>query len=98
MNKSRSKTGGRIKGTPNKVTADLRAKIQAFLDVNFDTMEAEFDNLEVKDKFNFYIKLIEFAIPKQRQIEDTTLAQLLAMTPEQRDARIKEIQEKINNG
>jgi hypothetical protein len=90
------KTGGRNKGTPNKVTADLRANIQAFLDANFETIIQAFETLDNRDKLNYFVKLLEYAIPKQRQIEDTTISQLFAMTPEQRAERIKEIEGTIN--
>lgn len=90
------KTGGRQTGTPNKVTADLRANIQTFLDANFSTFIQAFDKADDKDKMLYFVKLLEYAIPKQRQIEDTTLAQLFAMTPEQRAERIKEIENTLN--
>jgi chemotaxis regulatin CheY-phosphate phosphatase CheZ len=87
---------GRPKGTPNKITGELRANIQTFLDANFETIIQAFETLDARDKLNYFVKLLEYAIPKQRQIEDTTLAQLFAMTPEQRAERIKEIEKTLN--
>ena len=86
---------GRPKGTPNKITADLRVNIQVFLDANFEDMIRAFETLDARDKLNYFVKLLEYAIPKQRQIEDTTLSQLLAMPSDVREARIKEIKEKM---
>jgi hypothetical protein len=93
----KEKTGGRTAGTPNKVTTELRVRISNFLDDKFDTILDEFNELEAKDKVNLYLKLIEYVIPKMRQFEETTLSQLLNMTPEQRTQRISELQQQIQN-
>lgn len=58
------KTGGRKKGSVNKVTANMRETIDQFLAENFDDMKLEFGMLEPKDKINAYIRLLEFALPK----------------------------------
>jgi hypothetical protein len=93
----KDKTGGRNKGTPNKVTTELRVRISNFLDAKFDTILDEFNELEPKDKVNLYLKLIEYVIPKMRSFEETTLSQLLAMTPQQRAARIQELQKQLTD-
>jgi hypothetical protein len=95
--KKRVKTGGRTTGTLNKIPNELRVRISNFLDSKFDTIEQEFEELEGKDKVNTYLKLIEYVIPKMRSFEETTLSQLLAMTPEQRTARIQELQKQIQD-
>jgi hypothetical protein len=61
---ARQKTGGRKAGTPNKVTANLRALIDEFLAANFEEICAEFSKLETRDKVNAYLKLLEFGVPK----------------------------------
>ena len=95
--KGSPKTGGRTIGTPNKIPNELRVRISNFLDSKFDTIEQEFQELEGRDKVNIYLKLIEYVIPKMRSFEETTLSQLLAMTPEQRANRIQELQKQIEN-
>ena len=59
------KTGGRIKGTPNKVTSQLREKISLLLENQFETFESELNNMKPKDKFEILVKLIPYVIPKQ---------------------------------
>ena len=65
---------GRKKGTPNKITKDLRESLQFFLETNEATFQATFDKLEPKDKIRYYIDLLPFVIPKlqstQLQVED----------------------------
>lgn len=97
MDKNRKKTGGRTTGTPNKVTSELRTRIQDFINDNFKYIESDFEKLDPRDRANLIIKLMEYVLPKQRQIEDTTLGQLFAMTPEQREQRIKELQNNLGN-
>ena len=55
---------GRPKGTPNKITADLRQRISDFLDGNFDEVTKEWRQLEGKDKLAFYRDLLKYAIPQ----------------------------------
>jgi len=60
-----NKSGGRIKGTPNKVTADLREKIFLLLENQFETIDEKLNNLKPKDQLEILIKLIPYVIPKQ---------------------------------
>ena len=61
------KTGGRTAGTPNKVTTDLKTRIAALLDTQFDTVAEDLDALEPKDRVTAYLKLLEYVVPKQRE-------------------------------
>lgn len=58
------KTGGRVIGTPNKVTSDLRTSINDFLNNNIDTLQENFDKLEPKDKIYFIERLLKYSIPR----------------------------------
>ena len=69
--KMRIKTGGRTAGTPNKVTTDLREVVKKLLEDNIDTVKADFALLEPKDRITMFEKLLQYAIPKQR--EDTVI-------------------------
>ena len=89
-----NKSGGRIKGTPNKVTAELREKISLLLENQFETFESELNNLKPKDKFEILIKLIPYVIPKQLETTNYNEIDLNAdieVTPEQ----IKELRDLI---
>lgn len=66
------KTGGRQKGTPNKVTRNLRQALNDFLENNIHELQNCFDQLDdPKDKLTLLIKLAEFAIPKMRAVDNT---------------------------
>ena len=69
--KMRIKTGGRTAGTPNRVTVDLKEVIKNLLEDNIDTVKADFALLEPKDRIMMFEKLLQYAIPKQR--EDTVI-------------------------
>jgi hypothetical protein len=69
--KGHIKTGGRTEGTPNKVTTDLREVVKKLLEDNIDTVKADFALLEPKDRITMFEKLLQYAIPKQR--EDTVI-------------------------
>ena len=85
--KKRKKYGGRTKGTPNKVTADMRATIKGLLDEYSGSgkMSSDFLTLNPKDRLMVAEKLMQYAIPKlqattidvsenaQKTIEDTLL-------------------------
>ncbi len=68
------KTGGRTKGQPNKVTADIRGKIADFLDNNIDNMQKDFDAIiEPEKRLLFMEKLFSYIAPKGQHIRiDTT--------------------------
>jgi len=55
---------GRPKGVPNKVTADIRETLKAFIDKNLTGMQKNFDKLEPKDKLVFIEKLLPYLVPK----------------------------------
>lgn len=67
----RVKLGGRTKGTPNKVTLDLRLRISDFLSTNFDTLEAKMEKLDPSDYCRTYTALLPFVIARQKEIQAT---------------------------
>ncbi len=66
--KGKVKTGGRNANTPNKITSELRIRINNFLSDRWDSIEADFDKLQPKDKLIFYEKLLQFALPRLENI------------------------------
>ena len=71
MSEKKIKYGGRIAGTPNKVTSEVRQYIDNILTQNFtpEKVEKELKKLEPKDRLYFYVKLIDYVIPKKKHIE-----------------------------
>ena len=73
MNNKRPKSGGRTKGTPNKVTGELRELITDFLQNNWERVQSDFDNLEPKDRLVFYERLLTYSTPKLQSVDNTLI-------------------------
>ena len=65
--KGREKTGGRKPGSVNKASTDIKSKIADLIDNQFDTIQADLETLEPKDRVNAYLKFMEYVLPKQRE-------------------------------
>jgi len=65
------KTGGRIKGTPNEVTKELRERVSSFLSDNWSLIESDFKQLEPKDRLIFYERLMSYGLPKLNSVDIT---------------------------
>lgn len=61
---NRPNSGGRIKGTPNKITKDIRESFQNLIENNMELIENDLQLLEPIDRLEIVIKLTEFVIPK----------------------------------
>ena len=51
---------GRPKGVPNKINNQMRELMYNFYFDNIDTMQADFDAMDPKDRMNFRSKLLQF--------------------------------------
>ena len=58
------KTGGRVQGATNRITSDLRAKIQSIIENNIDRVQTDLDTLEAKDRLQIIEKLLSYCVPK----------------------------------
>lgn len=58
------KTGGRVQGTPNRNTADLRSKINAIIENQIDNIEIDLKALEPKERLQIVEKLLSYCVPK----------------------------------
>lgn len=58
------KTGGRVKGTPNTITADIRAKINAIVEKQVDNIETDLMALEPKERLMIVEKFLSYCLPK----------------------------------
>ncbi|WP_288428942.1 hypothetical protein [uncultured Spirosoma sp.] len=61
------KTGGRAAGTPNKANAHLKERIHALIEDRFDTIVADLETLEPKERVAAFLKFLEYVLPKQRE-------------------------------
>lgn len=84
---------GRPKGTPNKITADLRLKINAIVEKQIDNIEADLMALEPKERLQIVEKLISYCVPKLQA--QSIEIDLMKLSEEQLDQIINEL--KIND-
>jgi hypothetical protein len=84
---------GRPAGTPNKLTGQLRVRINDFLSTNWEKMQNDFDALEPKDRLSFYEKLLQYGLPKLQATQLTS--DLERLTDEELDYIINDLKETI---
>ena len=60
---------GRPKGTPNKITAELREQFKQLLENNLDKMQNDIDQLDPKDRLKVMLELSKFVIPTLKATE-----------------------------
>lgn len=67
--KGTKKTGGRVKGTPNKATQNFRDWISDLVDENRTQITRDLKNLDSKDRLIILEKLMQYCIPKMQSVE-----------------------------
>ena len=65
------KTGGRQKGTPNKLTKELRSLLKDILYDELVNIEDRLNDLETKERIELVIKLMPFVFPKVSMVSLT---------------------------
>lgn len=69
-NDGKGRLGGRAAGTPNKITVLTKEMIQEFASENYeDACKAWKDIKNPKQKFEMYLKLLEFVMPRMASVE-----------------------------
>ena len=63
------KTGGREKGTPNKITREARESLHAIIDGELEDLPERLDELDTRDRLDVLCKLLPYVLPKLRQTE-----------------------------
>ncbi|MBF1644507.1 MAG: hypothetical protein HXO50_02525 [Prevotella sp.] len=63
------KTGGRKKGTPNKVTSSLKEFINGVIDENRTQIIADMRDLDPYQRLLFIERLISYVLPKQASVD-----------------------------
>lgn len=91
----RGRLGGRAKGTPNKVTSNLREWVSDLIDCNRAQVKKDLKALEPKDRLMIIERLLAYVMPKVQSI-DASLS-IERLTDEQLDRVIKQLTEEIRN-
>lgn len=68
-NDGRGRLGGRAKGTPNKVTTDLKTWIASILDDGRGRFVEDLGALQPIERVKIYVTLLNYIIPKQQAVE-----------------------------
>jgi hypothetical protein len=58
------KTGGRVAGTPNKVTSELRKTLKGIIAAELDALPETFEQLPAKERLELLIKMLPYCLPK----------------------------------
>ena len=66
------KYGGRQKGTPNRMTKELRSVLKDVLYQELEQIQTHLDILKPKERVELLIKLMPFVLPKVTSISHTT--------------------------
>jgi len=62
------KTGGRVAGTPNKVTSELRKTLKAIVASELESLPGTLVELSPRERLDLLIKLLPFCMPKVNPI------------------------------
>lgn len=67
-NDGKGRMGGRAKGTPNKVTSELRLWVAKIVKKNRRQIEDDLSVLDPKDRVTLLERLMQYVIPKRNNI------------------------------
>jgi len=70
-NTTGKKFGGRKKGTPNKVTVNIRDWLSKLIDKNRFQIEKDIKALEPKERLMVLEKFMQYTVPKMQSIQTT---------------------------
>ena len=71
-NTTGKKYGGREKGTPNRLTKELRSVLKDILYQELEEIEERLDVLEPKTRIELLIKMMPFVLPKMNTVSHNT--------------------------
>ncbi|MDC0382169.1 hypothetical protein OAM60_00220 [Flavobacteriaceae bacterium] len=71
-NTTGNKYGGRQKGTPNRITKELRSLLKDVMYDEIGALQERLDTLNPKDRVELLIKLMPYALPKVTSVSHTT--------------------------
>jgi len=60
---------GRLAGTPNKATTEIKEAFQMLLEDNLPTLQRDISSLEPKERVKIMLELASFIIPKMKSVD-----------------------------
>ena len=67
-NTTGNKYGGRTKGTPNKITSELRRTLKHIVDDELQILQNNIKELLPKERLELLIKLLPYVLPKVQTV------------------------------
>lgn len=67
--KGMTKTGGRQKGTPNKVTSSVKGWLSCLIDKNRRQIEKDLKAVKPLERLQMLEKLMQYVVPKQKTVK-----------------------------
>lgn len=67
-NDGKGRLGGRAKGTPNKITTDLKEWITEILKSGKELFAEHLNSLEPREYVKVYVGLLNYVVPKQQSV------------------------------
>jgi hypothetical protein len=64
------KTGGRVAGTPNRLTKELRTVLRDMIAAELDALPKTLEGLTAKERLDVLIKLMPFCLPKVQAVKN----------------------------
>ena len=55
---------GRPKGAKDRIKGDILAQVKEFIEENMESIQEDYDALDPKERMQFLLKLLEYAVPK----------------------------------
>lgn len=62
------KTGGRVKGTPNRTTTETKNIIHNIVSNELENLPKMLDELKPRERVEIIVKLLVYVLPKQNQL------------------------------
>jgi len=84
---------GRPKGTPNKSTGEMRAKIQKLIDTTWRGVLKDIQKMKPRDRIDMIIRLLPYVTPKLQMTEFNV--DFDRLTDEQLDGFVNSLIEKM---
>lgn len=83
--KDGTKSGGRKKGTPNRVSTERKAMISELIFGDWDKVEEDLEKVSPRERLDFKAKLMPFVVSKMQSTDSTHSFNFDNMTDEQID-------------